>query len=43
MYDLEVGIYDNHDPELARFPVTVDDEVVGDSIRLLPLEVIDSW
>lgn len=43
MYDLEVGIYDNHDPELARFPVTVDDDVVGDSIRLLPLEVIDSW
>jgi len=42
VYHLQVGIYDNHDPELARLPIVVDGEVVGDSVRLQPLEVTDS-
>jgi hypothetical protein len=42
VYHLEVGIYDNHDPELARFPVVVDGEEIGDSIRLRSVEVTGS-
>jgi len=41
VYHLEVGIYDNHDPELTRFSVVVDGDVMGDSLRLRPLEVTD--
>ena len=42
VYRLEVGIYDNNDPDLSRFPVVDGGHVLGDHVLLSTVEVTGS-